>query len=156
MDAAISRELVASLIMRICDIPGCGRKHKARGFCLLHYERWQQHGNPLITLRGRKRPTYVRFWPKLNKGDGCWEWTGGCNDWGYGMMKGDGGKMLYAHRVSYELHHGEIPNGLFVCHVCDNPKCANPDHLFLGTHKDNMADMMVKGRARNQHTRITA
>lgn len=64
---------------------------------------------------------------------------------GYGRVK-IGGQTYRAHRVSYELHKGPIPNGMFVCHHCDVPSCINPDHLFLGTPRDNMMDMIRKGR----------
>jgi hypothetical protein len=77
----------------------------------------------------------------------CWEWQGGKNNIGYGMMRDDL-KMRTTHRVSYEEHKGPIPAGLCVMHSCDNPICCNPDHLSLGTHKQNTQDMMSKGRAK--------
>jgi len=79
----------------------------------------------------------------------CWEWKGKINLSGYGcfqqLINGKKKDML-SHRESYKIFKGEIPLGLYVCHHCDNPSCCNPDHLFLGTHSDNMQDMLRKGR----------
>jgi hypothetical protein len=78
--------------------------------------------------------------------NGCWIWCGGTRvKSGYGGIKVNG-KTISTHRYSYQLHYGAIPAGLFVCHKCDNPKCINPDHLFLGTNSDNMKDAYNKGR----------
>jgi hypothetical protein len=76
---------------------------------------------------------------------GCWEFTGCRNKDGYGMI-GIFNEVKSTHRVSYEIYIGPIPDGLCVCHTCDNPPCFNPQHLFIGTHKDNMIDMQSKGR----------
>ena len=86
-----------------------------------------------------------RFWPKVKKGNNCWEWVGAKNNKGYGNFWAHGisGK---AHRSSWEIHNGPIPKGLNVLHCCDNPSCVNPAHLFLGTQADNIKDMENKGR----------
>lgn len=76
---------------------------------------------------------------------GCWLWVGYVNDWQYGVMMVEG-KTTLAHRVSYQINKGEIPIGMLVLHSCDNTFCVNPDHLFLGSNKDNMDDMCRKFR----------
>lgn len=85
------------------------------------------------------------FWSKVQKTDTCWLWTGVIGAHGYGVF---GGKKTRgrAHRLMWERVNGPIPDGLNVCHRCDNPPCVNPAHLFLGTVKDNAQDMMRKGR----------
>ncbi len=77
---------------------------------------------------------------------GCWIWSGASIPSGYGTMTVSAGVTGYAHRASWEANNGPIPDGLFVCHRCDTPSCVNPDHMFLGTHEDNMRDMRSKGR----------
>ena len=91
-----------------------------------------------------------RFWSKVEILDenACWEWTG-ANNGRYGQFWVNE-RLEQSHRVSWILHCGEIPEGLFVLHECDNPSCVNPDHLFLGTQKDNMRDAVKKGRLKNQ------
>ncbi len=91
---------------------------------------------------------------------GCWSWTGGASGSGYGKFKIEG-KQVSAHRFSYEHYRNPIPDGLFVCHHCDVKLCVNPLHLFIGTHRDNMRDMIKKGRAiysrgeRNGNSKLT-
>lgn len=84
----------------------------------------------------------------------CWIWHGNRTNMGYGriIVKGD---AYYAHRLSYEFYVGSLSKENFVCHTCDIPQCVNPSHLFVGSHKDNMADMANKGRAKNQHKNKT-
>lgn len=109
----------------------------------------------------KKRSIYDRFWIKVQKGPDCWELkTRPCSK-GYSRVRLSGFQSNLAHRVSWELHNGKIPNGLFICHKCDNRKCIRPDHLFMGTQLDNMKDMAAKGRKRpaigirNRHAKLT-
>jgi HNH endonuclease len=87
----------------------------------------------------------ARFWTYIKKADGCWGWTGKPNGAGYGAMRVNG-RTTRAHRVSWVIHNGSIPLGIHVLHRCDNPPCCNPDHLWLGTNADNMADKVRKNR----------
>lgn len=91
---------------------------------------------------------------------GCWLWTGGTDDSGYGRIL-VGNDRLKAHRYSYSLHIGPIPAGSYICHRCDVPSCVNPSHLFAGTQQDNVSDCVKKGRRvaargeRNSHAKLT-
>lgn len=100
-------------------------------------------------MTGRREPVLDRLLRriKIDETTDCWEWQGPVNNIGYGMMRVDD-KMKTVHRVSYEEHIGEIPPDMCVLHTCDNRKCVNPDHLWIGTHQDNMDDMIKKGRHR--------
>lgn len=134
---------------------GCGEKTpiatgnvKARGYV---------KGQPKRFIPGHQyrcretRPVAERFWEKVDRRriSECWPWTAkASHKYGYGMIATDAQRgPIYAHRLSYELHYGPIPDGLHVLHSCDNPPCVNPTHLFLGTHVDNMEDCARKGRA---------
>lgn len=91
----------------------------------------------------------ARFWSKVDKSGECWVWLGGKNRNGYGVFRYGGkadGRMVDAHRFSYEITYGVIPAGAFICHHCDNPPCARPDHLFKGSLSDNVLDSARKGR----------
>ena len=101
---------------------------------------------------GRPRQAVLpRFQSRYRQNDnGCWEWTGSINGDGYGYLA-SGDQAIRVHRLSWEIHNGEIPEGLCVLHHCDNRKCVNPEHLFLGTKKDNAQDMIKKGRHKGRH-----
>lgn len=107
---------------------------------------------------GQTSRTLAQFWERLDKSGPCWLWTGALRK-GYGAIQLRG-KATEAHRVAWELVHGPIPEGMCVCHTCDNPRCCNPDHLWLGTVQQNSADMVAKGRSvrgeRIHHARLTA
>lgn len=102
-----------------------------------------------------KKTLEQRFWAKVDKTDDCWLWSGSKSGlYGHGEI-GRGRRTegkVKTHRLSWELHNGSIPKGMHVLHKCDNGLCVNPDHLFLGTQKDNMVDMAKKGRNRNQNS----
>lgn len=97
-----------------------------------------------------------RFWSKVDQSGDCWEWTAAANRQGYGKFKARSYVLVPAHRHSWELANGPIPAGMYVCHRCDNPRCVRPDHLFLGTHQDNVTDMMAKGRHRYERGIVAA
>lgn len=89
-----------------------------------------------------------RFWSKVEIGmnDECWPWRAGRSSSGYGAFAVTSRDLVGAHRIAYQIEHGEIPAGLWVLHHCDNPPCCNPAHLYAGTHADNVRDMVQRDR----------
>lgn len=103
----------------------------------------------MLKQKLRGVPAVDRFWYHVIKREsGCWLFRNNAAD--YGSMRDDNGKNVTAHRFSYQLHKGEIPRGMYVCHKCDVRGCVNPDHLYAGTHEDNVKDIIDRGRHRSE------
>lgn len=153
--------LTPNTICKVCGTPFHTKPHRLRRgwgiYCSVACRtagKWNSHP---VGWEGRK-PVADRFWEKVHKSDepdGCWEWTGCILKDGYGRFGYESRKQTTAHRVAWMLTYGPIPEGMEVCHRCDTRyppsdrryrRCCRPDHLFLGTKDDNMADMISKGR----------
>lgn len=146
-----------TLPVKTCSVEGCENKNYARTLCKPHYDKAKWRGDLPARVTG-PHSFEQRFWEKVSKNGPihpvlktrCWVWTASTNGFGYGLIqrgaRGEGNER--AHRASWQLHCGAIPDGLCVLHRCDNPPCVNPQHLFLGTKLVNNHDMMAKGRYR--------
>lgn len=128
-----------------CSVEGCELARHCRGWCQKHYARWLRYGHT-DGLRPTG-PLAERFWFYVEKAgpDECWRWTAHLNRHGYGKILVDG-HLTPASRAAYMLTNGPIPKGKVVRHKCDNPACVNPAHLELGTQRDNVRDMIERGR----------
>lgn len=139
----------------ICCAQGCVKPSASGGYCSMHRSRLARHG----VLEPPPRPTRADLYQAyvIRTTEGCWGWSGPISG-GYGRVG-----HAWAHRVSFEIHRGPIPDGAFVLHACDNPPCTNPEHLSLGDQARNMAEAATRGRLvgaglpgeRNPHARLT-
>jgi len=134
--------------MNVCSASNCDIESKRRGYCIKHYTRLLRHGDINHTAvivndneaRLKNNSVVIE--------NGCWEWVKHIKN-GYGIS-GLNGKIEQAHRASWKVFVGEIPKGMQVNHKCHNKKCINPDHLYIGTQKQNMQDMISAGRGANR------
>jgi len=130
----------------ICSVPECDREAKAKGFCTQHYKVFWRTGSPITKRPCYHEPIEIKFWRyvEIKTYNGCWEWLARKDKDGYGSIR-DGVKNKRAHRVSYELNIGTIPENKMIRHLCNNPSCVNPNHLIPGTQIDNMKDRRDSG-----------
>lgn len=140
-------------IIKVCSIKGCERKVISVGFCKNHYIAYCKYGDPLhcifdkISFTDPENVKKCLVNHRTISENNCWEWTKGRTSLGYGMKQIDGSLKL-VHRISAVVFMGfKIESNLCVLHKCDNPPCFNPEHLFIGTKKDNSLDMKSKGKS---------
>lgn len=139
--------------MSMCAVFDCGRPPAKRGLCVQHYKRFRRYGDATVGgpikryAKGSPHDRLMRYVDRADHPDTCWEWVGGVSTQGYGRL-GDG----YAHRISYEVMVGPIPDGLELDHLCRNRRCINPNHLEVVTAAENtrrgMSPSMVVRRNR--------
>lgn len=138
-----------------CSIEGCQSPVKARGWCNKHWFRWDRYGDPLGGgIYRHIGPLKSRFWKNVQRSEGCWIWDGSLNESGYGII-GYQKETLRAHRVSWELHMGSIPEGMQIDHKCRNRQCVNPDHLRIATQKQNSENTTSRKGAISEYRGVT-
>lgn len=137
--------------MKLCAVEGCSNAAgTGRGMCHKHYKRWQVNGHTGLTSgQGATDPNERLALRGVRTTSGCLEWNGPLNARGYGATKWNY-KYFSVHRLAWTLANGPVPDGMFVCHHCDNRKCYEISHLFIGSASDNRRDCVAKGRANVQ------
>lgn len=130
-----------------CSVSPCETPSRRRGMCSKHYMQWRRTGDPV-------KPTWEqKFWRHVSKSEGCWNWTGQRDAKGYGKTSvGQELRRCLAHRASYEIANGPIPEGLVIDHMCHNPSYVNPEHLRAVTQKQNTENR--KGAQRGSWTGV--
>lgn len=119
---------------RTCTVPDCQRPMLARELCKGHYYSWRYRNPGAVRVLGGD--PQARFWPKVQKGESCWEWTGARDAKGYGKFCLNR-QVAYAHRFAYETLVGQIPDGMTIDHLCANKPCVNPSHMEIVTLEEN-------------------
>ncbi len=142
----MERAKKGSLKFMACAAPACDGSVVSKGLCKLHYTRMRVFGSLDVKRPCLRGNLEQRFWRKVNPidPDACWEWSGYCDKDGYGKIR-NGLTNSPAHRVSYELHFGNLDPDKMVLHKCNNPPCVNPSHLGLGDQVENMQDRLAAG-----------
>lgn len=142
-------KLYRSPLLGKCYIENCDKNVVAMKMCCIHYRKWKLYGDAnFIKIKEHKKPSFEILMDKFNDDsfmkEKCWEWHGRLTNCGYGHVF-YAGSTTTAHRISYKYFKGNIPKKMNVCHLCDNKKCFNPAHLWLGTTQDNIKDAYSKG-----------